>query len=280
MVTSHYVLIVGIDGVRFDTLASASTPRLDGLAARGFLRPVPVNPAVPTISGPCWTTMVTGVLAPDHRVFGNNLAGHRILEYPDVLTRCRAAGLSTCAVATWAPLVTATDGGPIFLGRGLMPSADPGKDVAASEAADEAVTADACRVLGGHDCPSAGFVYLATPDVTAHAVGVGPAYAASIERADRCLGQILDAVAGRPSYASEAWTIIVATDHGHVDAGGHGGDSPEERTAWIAAAGPSLPPAAPTLLEQSDVAAHTLHALGIGIDPRWRLHGVPFGGRG
>lgn len=33
-------------------------------------------------------------------------------------------------------------------------------------------------------------------------------------------------------------------------------------------------------LEQSDIAAHTLPAFGVTLDPRWALHGVPFGGRG
>jgi hypothetical protein len=213
-------------------------------------------------------------------VFGNNLTGHRITDYPDILTRCRTQGLSTYAAAAWAPLVTATQGGPVFLGAGILPGDDPEDDLDAWEIADDAVIADACRTLSGPDCPATAFVYLGAPDVNAHVLGVTPAYAASIERSDVRLGQLLDAVEARSSYPGEEWTIIVATDHGHVDGGGHGGDSPEERTAWIAAAGPSLPPSPPPILEQSDVAAHTLHALGIEIAPEWELHGVPFGRRG
>lgn len=290
------MVVVGIDGVRFDTLASARTPRLDALAAKGFLRPVQVNPDGATMSGPSWTTMVTGVLPPVHNVFDNDFTRHRIAEYPDVLTRVRAHGLATYAAAGWPPLVSAASGGPVFLGGGLLPNDDPGHDLAAWDTTDDTITADACRVLAGPDCPAAAFIYLGAPDVNAHELGVGPAYVTSIERSDLRLGRILDTIEARGSYAEEEWTVIVATDHGHLDEGGHGGDSPEERTAWIAAAGASLPPVPPATLEQADVAAHTLTALGIAIAPavggghdgrspqgpdptQWRLYGVPFGAR-
>ena len=36
--------------------------------------------------------------------------------------------------------------------------------------------------------------------------------------------------------------MIVVTDHGHVDEGGHGGNTEVERTAWIAAFGPGIEP--------------------------------------
>ena len=69
----------------------------------------------------------------------------------------------------------------------------------------------------------------------------------------------------------------MATDHGHVLAGGHGGDSPEERTAWIVAAGTDVPTTAPPILEQADVAGHTLHLLG--LTPPTGTYGVRFGAR-
>ena len=84
-------VVFGIDGVRFDTLQQARTPCLDAVAADGFLAPVRVNDAAPTISGPGWTTIATGVLADRHQIFDNDLSGHRIDEAPDFLTRVRAA---------------------------------------------------------------------------------------------------------------------------------------------------------------------------------------------
>ncbi|SCL26685.1 hypothetical protein GA0070624_3354 [Micromonospora rhizosphaerae] len=81
-----------------------------------------------------------------------------------------------------------------------------------------------------------------TPPMT-----VAPArYISAIEAADRRIGQILDAISTRPSYADEEWTTIVVTDHGHRDGGGHGQRTRWERTAWIAAAAPASPPAMST----------------------------------
>nr|VDG64663.1 Uncharacterised protein [Streptococcus thermophilus] len=37
----------------------------------------------------------------------------------------------------------------------------------------------------------------------------------------------------------EDWLVVITTDHGHLDAGGHGGDSPEERASWAIAWAPS-----------------------------------------
>ncbi|KUO02845.1 hypothetical protein [Streptomyces caeruleatus] len=88
----------------------------------------------------------------------------------------------------------------------------------------------------------ASFVHLGAPDETAHVLGCGETYEASIRRADARLGRPLAAVRSRPSYADEQWTFLVVTDQRRVDAGGHGGRTPEERTAWPAAAGPGIRP--------------------------------------
>ena len=128
------------------------------------------------------------------------------------------------------------------------------------------------------DQQAAAFCYLGLPDAVCHDVGVTVGYLEAIEASDRRLAAIDDAIMARADAA--AWTVIVATDHGHVDVGGHGGESDEERTAWIAARGPGLPPGlAPAALERADVAAHALSVLG--FDPvKLDLFGSPFHPRG
>ncbi|GAA3100192.1 hypothetical protein GCM10020001_016110 [Nonomuraea salmonea] len=71
--------------------------------------------------------------------------------------------------------------------------------------------------------------------------------------------------------------MLVTTDHGHVDSGGHGGTSDEERTVFVvlhrlghdlggrALEGPRLVDVAPTALA----------ALGVPVDPSWNLDGAP-----
>jgi predicted AlkP superfamily pyrophosphatase or phosphodiesterase len=272
----RHVIVLGIDGTGFDALRLANTPNIDAIAAAGFLTPVRVNPAMPTISAPIWSTMLTGVLAPQLSIFGNNMAGHRLADHPDFLARVRQVlpGSRTYAAATWSPLVTSTWGGPIIRGGGYIPDDPP--DLADWWSFEDQLAVDACRALANEHLV-ASFVYQLEPDSYGHAHGVGPEYISAIERCDVRVGRIMAAITGRPTYSEEHWTVIVATDHGHLAAGGHGGDSDEERTAWIAAMGPDIPTTPPAALEQADVHAQVLTALGAQVDPAWGLFGVPFG---
>ncbi|MBK3560667.1 alkaline phosphatase family protein, partial [Streptomyces sp. MBT56] len=78
MSRARRVLVVGIDGVRLDTLHRVPTPHLDAVADAGFLAPVTVGEDTPTMSGPCWATVVTGVRVTKHAVWSNDFSGHRV----------------------------------------------------------------------------------------------------------------------------------------------------------------------------------------------------------
>ncbi|MFI6849186.1 alkaline phosphatase family protein [Kitasatospora sp. NBC_00085] len=271
------VLVVGIDGVRLDLLPLLDIPHLDDLANAGFLAPVRIDDDTPTMSGPCWTTIVTGVGVAKHGVWGNNLSGHRLDVFPDFTTRLAAErGLRTFAVGGWEPLFLARQGGPVFAAPSRLAYIAPREDTPeAWEECDESVTAEAVRILGSGEDLAASFVYLGAVDETAHFLGCGPEYRRAIEAADRRLGELLAAVRGRPDADSEEWTVIVVTDHGHREEGGHGGRSEQERTAWIAACGPGITPLTrPDGLRHADVAAHAYAALGIPADPHWTLDGT------
>ncbi|MGH3260099.1 MAG: alkaline phosphatase family protein, partial [Streptosporangiaceae bacterium] len=55
-----HVLVIGVDGVRFDLIGEETTPYLWGLGRAGFLAPVIIDETTPTWSGPSWATIVTG----------------------------------------------------------------------------------------------------------------------------------------------------------------------------------------------------------------------------
>ncbi|MGF0176626.1 HAD-IA family hydrolase [Streptomyces sp. Marseille-Q5077] len=287
---AHRVLVVGIDGVRLDVLNRLPTPHLDALAAEGFLAPIEVDADTPTMSGPCWATVVTGVTVAKHGVWSNDFTGNRLDVFPDFATRLAAQDdRRTFVAAGWQPLMQAHHGGPLFRAPSRTAYISPTADTPeAWEHCDEQITEAAVRVLADAEAAAAGvagaeaagdvvasFVYLGAPDETAHFLGCGEEYEASIRRADARLGRLLAAVRSRPSYADEQWTFLVVTDHGHVDAGGHGGRTSEERTAWLVAAGPGIGPA-PRPLRHADVAAQVFAALGRHPDRHWTLDGRPF----
>ncbi|MFJ6795287.1 HAD-IA family hydrolase [Streptomyces sp. NPDC091268] len=274
----RHVLVVGIDGVRLDLLRTVPTPHLDTVAAAGFLGPIEIDDGTPTMSGPCWATIATGVGVAKHGVHGNHFAGHRLEVFPDFATRlARQDGRRTFVAGGWEPLLLARDGGPLFAAPGRLSYIAPGADTCEGwDACDEQVTAEAVHVLATDD-PEVSFVYFGAVDETGHLRGCGADYLTAIERADARLGRLLAAVRARPDHAREAWTVIVVTDHGHRDGGGHGGRSAEERTAWVACRGPGVatrPPA--RRLRFEDVAAHVYAALDRPADPHWTLDGAPF----
>ena len=98
---------------------------------------------------------------------------------------------------------------------------------------------------------------------TGIATGSGATYRAALRAADQQVGRLVAAVRSRPSGPEEDWTIVVVTDHGHLDEGGHGGHEPEVTTAWAAAAGPAIRPGArPLIARQEEVAPLVLAAAG------------------
>lgn len=255
------VLVFGLDGIRFDRLRSSPTPHLDAITAEGFLAPTRIRDVNPTISGPCWATIATGVHADEHGILDNDLSGHRLDGYPCFLARATAAGLSSYGVAAWPPLLTGDSGGPIFRpGVSFTPDPRPGTPAGGDPFTDQAAADHACEVLATRDVDVA-FVYFGAVDEIGHHVGTGPEYDAQITETDARVGQVLAAVASRPAFARETWTVLLVTDHGHVDGGGHGGDSDLERTAWIAGRGPGLVNG--SVYEHADIPVLVLSALGV-----------------
>ncbi|MCG8466752.1 MAG: alkaline phosphatase family protein, partial [Gemmatimonadetes bacterium] len=272
------VLLIGIDGVRVDALARADTPHLDRLAAEGAFSGEGQTTR-PTISGPAWSSMLTGVWPEKHGVRNNQFQNRRYDAFPSFLSRVEALRpeLNTFIALDWLPLVSETSGGLIPLDEVDRSAIHDGYELGWAEA-DEAGAVAAVEAIASWD-PDVAFVYLGNPDETSHAIGsIGPEYIAAIELADRHVGWMLDAVRSRDSYESEDWLVLVSTDHGRRADGGHGGLSPEEMTIFVLAHGPSVTPG--TIAEPPsivDVPVTALAHLGIEIDPAWRLDGRPVG---
>ncbi|MFQ6047345.1 MAG: nucleotide pyrophosphatase, partial [Gemmatimonadales bacterium] len=195
--------------------------------------------------------------------------------YPDFLTRLEQIDpeFETFAVVDWPPLGTERSGGPL-LSRGIDVLRVLDGDEMGYEVADSQSVAIAVSHLTSAD-PDAAFVYLGTTDVVGHATSsLAPEYRAAIEQADRWVGELVAAVLARPTYDREDWLILTSTDHGRRDDGGHGGLSPNERTIFYLASGPSTRRGTPEIPPGIvDVAVTALAHLGVRIDPSWKLDG-------
>ncbi|MEU8242276.1 alkaline phosphatase family protein [Actinoplanes missouriensis] len=257
------LLVVGMDGLNWDSAVAADAPNLDALAAQGLLgRSLVQCPSrADSSSGPGWSTVATGVWPDRHGVTDNTFTGKRYAAYPDFLTRLETANPAyrTYSAVDWAALhnqgtfSTAIDTRVTYDGDG---NGYAGEDVK--------ITADAVSRLASGG-PDASFVYLGNTDAVAHSSGTGAPYTAAIAKQDQQLGQILATVRARPTYPGEDWLILVTTDHGHrVPLGGHGGCGIDERGTFLLAAGAGIAAGSrPIDVRQVDLAATALAHFGV-----------------
>ena len=268
------VLLIGLDGVRVDIMARVETPVIDSLATAGFFSDE-AKTRVRTMSGPGWSSMLIGARTDKHRVDSNDFAGNDYATYPDFLTRIERERpeLNTFAVLDWPPLGTTDSGGPL-ISDAIDVKINFDGETDGYRYADSLSVEAAVEHLRDTDVDAA-FVYLGDIDVVAHETNSrSPQFKAAIEWADTRVGLLLQALRDRPSYAEEDWLILMSTDHGRDDAGGHGGISPSERTIFFLASGPSVKPGRTDCPpEIVDVAVTALAHLGLGPDPAWNLDG-------
>ncbi|TWP47818.1 nucleotide pyrophosphatase [Lentzea tibetensis] len=262
------VLVIGLDGARYDKLMAANTPNLHALALRGYAAPSALygSGMATTSSGPGWSTILTGVWPDKHKVKDNSFSGNALASYPSWLERAEKArpSLATYAAVDWKPI------GDRILRTGQDRKYVLDGDTAGYGPSDAKIAADAEQQLrtGSAD---ASFVYFGEIDIAGHSHGANsPQYDQAMRTSDAHIGRVLRAVESRPSYADENWLIVVTTDHGHTAAGGHGGDTPEERMTFVVSTGAARPPVAPKLV---DVAATALGHLGVPA----ALDGYPIG---
>jgi len=272
------VLLIGIDGVRPDVLAEVATPNIDALATAGSFTDR-ARTGYPSVSGPGWSSMLNGAWPEKHGVTDNDFTGKRYDLYPDFLTRIEQVRpeLTTFAVADWLPLVWAEDGMPTISDavdeRHALDGYETGWPEGDAQSVDLTV-----RSLGGPGVDAL-FVYLGNPDEVSHETdGIGVEYREAIAQADAQVGRLVAAVRARPTFAQEDWLILMSTDHGRLADGGHGGDTPEERTIFFLASGPSALVGTPAdTVFIVDVPVTALAHLGIPADPSWHLDGKVVG---
>ncbi|MEN8650217.1 alkaline phosphatase family protein [Streptomyces sp. 21So2-11] len=268
------VLVIGMDGLRHDRIDAASAPHLKSLMTNGTfgVSLLYAPPMAATSSGPGWSTISTGVWPDKHGVKDNSFAGKDYAKYPGFLARLAQVrpGLSTYAALDWKPLDTQ---GTVTPGADTKLVLDGDAD---GYTGHDATIATETESILCHQNPDVVFAYFGNTDIVAHNSGTGQKYLDAIAVQDGYVGRLQAAIKARPTYAAERWTVIVATDHGHADAGGHGGSSIEERRTFVLAQGPGIAAGArPTDTRLVDVAATVFHQLGITPDPAWGLDGKP-----
>lgn len=234
------ILLIGLDGLRWDIAAEDNVgTTLQKLAETGSFHQMTME--VPTISAPGWGSILTGSTHAQHGLKDNSCVGGRTWNRPDFLSQCfyQAQETRTFAAAGWPVLVDLHGLGPIIHPRieqqfaGLHRVIVRDGETFGYPAVDAEITSITLAALksGGFDV---GFTYCCDVDDAGHIHGLqGNHYREAIKRVDAHVKSVTDMVAARHEAFGEEWLVILTTDHGHVDEGGHGGDSARERESWV-----------------------------------------------
>lgn len=260
------VLLIGIDGVRPDSLAAAETPNLDRLSRAGAINSQ-AQTCAHTVSGPSWMSILTGVWPNKHGVNDNTFEGIDSANFPHFLARAESirADLRTVSITQWSP---------------LMDKAVPGADFSSAPDSGAAVTIAAVDELSNNN-PDLVFLHFDGADHAGHASGYGPEfpeYIESIENVDGEIGKVVAALNARATITEENWLILVTTDHGGTGTS-HGQDIPLHRTVFLIASGDwqGGPMRWRAYAEVVDLVPTIFRHLGIAVDETWHFDGVPMG---
>ena len=263
------ILLIGIDGLILNrALDSGRAPILKKLWEASYFCDMTVD--LPTVSGPSWTTLLTGTTQEIHHVIDNDFTNHKLDQAPDLLTQASLLhpDVTTYAAAGWPPLIDPNDLGPVI--RTRPEEQNQGKhfifvrdgETHGYERIDKEVSEHATSTINT-SAPDLNFIYFCGADEAGHLYGTlnGP-YFDAIARIDSYVGNLYEAISGRTKSFGEKWLIVITTDHGHRDEGGHGGDSQQERASFVIAHGIGRPhPSWPSQIKPETLVGQILTTL-------------------
>ena len=280
-VTYKHVVIVGVDGggAWFD---DADMPNVDAIFAGGVTTDTCLASS-PTISAPCWASILTGATVEQHGVRVNQTAydnrdgsgAYVSAAYPTIFNLVQRSypGAELAVFANWNGIKGLTES--IGVHREFL--------TGSSKAECDLNTANAAAAYIQANQPMLTFIQLDSVDGAGEGYGFGSAeHLASLANVDTMIGTIYNAVA--EAGMLEDTLFIVTADHGGTmyksgDAykGSHGDNSPGEYNNFLGLAGKSLLTDADlSAVDQRDIAAIVCWALGADGNPNWDAY-IPRG---
>jgi len=245
------VVVVLVDALRYDTSTDATVmPVLNQLRAEGASAVMHSRP--PSFSAPGWTTLLTGTWPDinDAQQFNPpDEVNVRTFTQDDIFAAADRAGLNTAVSGySWFEQMLANSG----VDEGFY-------TIGEDNAADEDVVAAALPWLTGDY--QLILIHIDQVDFAGHHEG-GPLsenWTAAASRADTMLGEIA------AQLDLEQDTLIVISDHGQIDQGGHGGNEPVTMLEPFVAVGAGILPGQYDDIYMVDVAPTLAILLGTSI---------------
>ena len=205
--TEPKVLIIGIDGVRADVAEMVSSEddsafgRMSDEGAWTYASTVgPI-----AISGPSWSSMLTGVWCDRHGVYGNGFEDHKLSSNPDLIDMIEShdSSINTGSLVYWEPIDST------IIGPGTA-------DIQERFEEDEDLHTRAVEILRDDSAIDVLFLAYDDPDYAGHRYGFSPnstEYVDAVKLADERASELLEVLDERITLG-EDWLVILTSDHG------------------------------------------------------------------
>jgi hypothetical protein len=234
-----HVLLIGTDGTNLDKVLQYAYDEPDSGFRAVMEQGVTAATTLvghTTISGPSWTTVLTGVWDNKSGVINNIFNPVPYDAWPTVfnLIEYSRPEVNTAVYADWKYINDMAEAG----GYPADVNEFVAFDTTWEDTDDLVVDATIARIAAtGATDSSLIFSYQVAVDEAGHAAGGGsPEYAAAIVNTSENIKRIMDAIdAWETANTGEEWTVIVTTDHGHQQSAGfgHGFQSPNETSSFV-----------------------------------------------
>jgi len=241
------------DGIPADVIERVKTPALDSISKAGGFAKAYVGgekdgySQTPTISAVGYNSLLTGTWVNKHNVWDNDIKEPNY-HYWNIFRflKTQYPKKKTAIFSTWLDNRTKLVGSDVKEAGNLQPDyhfdgmeldtiAYP-HDTAGYfyHLIDEAVTDTAAAYIK-REAPDLSWIYLEYTDEMGHRHGNSAQMDDAVIKMDKQLERIWQAIQYREKNFHEEWAIYITTDHGREESGyGHGGQTPRERTTWIA----------------------------------------------
>lgn len=251
------VILIGIDGVHYQTLKRLKTPNFDRLYTSELFTGGELNTdnEQQTNSGPSWATILTGVWAKQHGITKNDKSLKSLSPSLFDLINKQYPQAKITSIIRWDTIYD-----------NLYSDLKFAKQKIVIKVHDTTAVEQFIQLL--EIKPDFAFLHLDDVDHAGHDFGFGEAYDQSIINADLMLGKILNAIETNEQI-KDKYLVIVTTDHGRNRTGkGHGAQSVSERKVFYATNNPYYhaenglkTPKKP--IPQTYIAQSVLHYLGV-----------------
>ncbi len=236
--SATHVLLIGTDGTNLSKiLADPANTGFFNLMDRGITGAASIVGHT-TISGPSWSTILTGVWDNKTGVINNLFNPAPYTPWPTVFNQLEYfdSDINTAIFADWKFMndIAASGSYPVAADDNFFVEFDT-----SWEKTDDTVVDRTIDYIANTSAAESTFVfsYQVAVDEAGHAHGGGsPQYAAAVTNTSNNIQRIMDAIdAWEADNPGEEWTVIVTTDHGHQQSTGfgHGFQSPNETSTFV-----------------------------------------------